>query len=90
MIVIERIAYASMSNIVLLMDEMTILKYLHIIVWKRVKGLNDGFFAVFLGLTTLLTSLTITTVDHISYMTLLLPQFKMLVGNSPYSFEELQ
>ena len=88
-VVVEWIVYTSISNIVLLMDAMTFLKYLHIIVWKRVKGLNDGFLALFLGLTILLTSLTVTTVDHISYKTLLLPPFKMMAGNSPHSFEDL-
>ena len=35
------------------MNEMTILRYLHIIVWKRVRGLDDGFWAFFLSTATI-------------------------------------
>ena len=92
--ILERVGYVMLANIILLTDQMTILKYLHIIVWKRVKGLNDGFLAYFCGFTTLLWSLTITLIDHLPYAmqnrTMHLFQFKMMTGNSPYSFDQIQ
>ena len=92
--ILERVGYVTCTNIILLMDEMTILKYLHIIVWKRVKGLNDEFMAFFCALTTLLWSLTITFIDHhplaMQNGTMHLFQFKMMTGNSPYSFDQIQ
>ena len=50
--ILERVGYVIIANIILLMVQCTILKYLHIVVWKRVKGLNDGFLAYFCGFTT--------------------------------------
>ena len=92
--ILESVGYVICINIILLMDEMTILKYLHIIVWKRVKGLNDGFLAFFCALTTLLWSLTVTFVDHLPFAmqngTMHLYQFKIMTGNSPYSFDQIQ
>ena len=92
--ILERVGYVMLANIILLTDQMTILKYLHIVVWKRVKGLNDGFLAYFCGFTTLLLSLTITLVDHLPFAmqkrTMHLFQFKMMTGNSPYSFDQIQ
>ena len=92
--ILERVGYVICTNIILLMDEMTILKYLHIIVWKRVKGLNDEFMAFFCALTTLVWSLTITFIDHhplaMQNGTMHLYQFKMMTGNSPYSFDHIQ
>ena len=92
--ILESVGYVICTNIILLMDEMTILKYLHIIVWKRVKGLNDEFMAFFCALTTLVWSLTITFIDHhplaMQNGTMHLFQFKMMTGNSPYSFDHIQ
>lgn len=91
MIVIERVGYIVCTNFILLMDQMTILRYLQIVVWKRVKGLNDGFLAVLCGLTTILWSSTICIIDHIPYeKSILLFQLKMMAGNAPYSIDELQ
>ena len=92
--ILESVGYVILSNIILLMDQMTILKYFHIVVWKRVKGLNDEFLAYFCRFTTLLWSLTITLIDHLPFAmqkrTMHLFQFKMMTGNSPYSFDQIQ
>jgi hypothetical protein len=49
MIWIEGFGYIFCSNFFLFMNQMTIFRYLHIVVWKRVKGLDDEFWAFFLS-----------------------------------------
>ena len=65
MILIEYIGYISVSNTILYSNEMTIIKYLHIIVWKRVKGINDEFWAFFLSVVTLSWSTWQCIQEHI-------------------------
>ena len=65
MILIEYIGYISVSNTILYSNEMTIIKYLHIIVWKRVKGINDEFWAFFLSAVTLSWSTWQCIQEHI-------------------------
>ena len=82
MILIEYIGYISASNIILYSNEMTIIKYLHIIVWKRVKGINDEFWAFFLSAVTLSWSTWQCIQEHIpNEMSMYL--FKISSANFP-------
>ena len=61
---IEFFGYILCNNVMLFMNEMTILRYLHIIVWKRVKDLDDEFWAFVLSITTFGVSLWQCIYEH--------------------------
>jgi len=65
MLIFECIGYVSLSNVIMFFNEMTIIKYLHIIVWKRVKGINDEFWALFLSAITMSWSFWQCIQEHI-------------------------
>ena len=76
-------------NTILFFTQMSVFQFLYIVVWKRVKGLNDEFWAAFLIGTTYVMSFWVVLVDHISR--------KMFVGvlmvhtsNSNESFDEIR
>ena len=52
-------------NFVFLFSEMTILQYLYIVVWKRVKEIDDEFWAFFLNIVTVHWSFWITLFEHV-------------------------
>ena len=52
------------SNFVFLITEMTIIRYLYIIVWKRVKEIDDEFWACFLNIVTTFYSSWMTMIEH--------------------------
>ena len=52
-------------NFVFLFTEMTIIQYLHIVVWKRVKEIDDEFWSFLLNIATTSWSLWITLCEHI-------------------------
>ena len=62
---IDFFGYIFCTNFVLFMNEMTILRYLHIVVWKRVRGLDDGFWAFFLSAATIGWSCWQCVFEHI-------------------------
>ena len=64
MIWIEGFGYIFCSNFFLFMNEMTIFRYLHIVVWKRVRGLDDGFWAFFLSAATTGCSCCLYVYEH--------------------------
>ena len=67
MIWVEFFGYVARNNLILFLNEMMFIKYLNIIVWKRVKGLNDSFLECFLSLTTLAWSLCQFVLEHIQF-----------------------
>ena len=54
-------------NTILFFTEMSVFQFLYIVVWKRVKGLNDEFWAAFLIGTTYAVSFWVVLIDHISH-----------------------
>ena len=64
MIWIECFGYILCNNVMLFMNEMMILRYLQIIVWKRVKGVNDSFWASFLTTATISWSIWQCVWEH--------------------------
>ena len=53
------------SNFVFLISEMTIIRYFYIVVWKRVKEIDDEFWACFLNIATTFYSCWMTIMEHI-------------------------
>ena len=89
MIWIECLFCMFFCNALLFFAEMSVLHLLYIVVWKRVKAMNDELWACFLAITTNLVSFWVVLVDHISR--------KMFVGvlmvhtsNSNESFDEIR
>ena len=89
MIWIECLFCMCFCNALLFFAEMSVLHLLYIVVWKRVKAINDELWACFLAITTNLVSFWVVLVDHISR--------KMFVGvlmvhtsNSNESFDEIR
>ena len=89
MIWIECLFCMFFCNALLFFAEMSVLHLLYIVVWKRVKAINDELWACFLAITTNLVSIWVVLVDHISR--------KMFVGvlmvhtsNSNESFDEIR
>ena len=64
MIWVEFLGYIALNNVLLFLNEMTIMKYLNIIVWKRVKGLNDSFWESVMCSVTLAWSSWQCVCDH--------------------------
>ena len=65
MIWVEYFGYIAVCNMIMFLNEMTVIKYLHIVVWKRVRGINDGFWAVTLSGITLCWSCWQCITDHL-------------------------
>ena len=61
---IECFGYILCNNGMLFANEMTILRYLHIIVWKRVKEQDDEFVAAFLSATPVFISVWQCLCEH--------------------------
>lgn len=89
MLWIESFAYIFCANYILFMNEMTILQYLYIIVWKRIRVLDDGFFAFFLSTLTLCWTCCFAIIDHIPTR-LCVHVFKMNTANLPEPFENIR
>ena len=66
MIWIECFSYIAALNFLLFFNEMTVIQVMYIVIWKRVKEINDEFWAVFLSITTTCFSCWITMAEHIS------------------------
>ena len=56
-----------LCNAIFLFSEMSIFQFLYIVVWKRVKTLNDEFLACFLIGTTNAVSVWVVLVDHLPH-----------------------
>ena len=89
MIRIECLSYIAGLNFLFLFNEMTVIQVMYIVVWKRVKEINDEFWAFFLSLTTTCISCCITTVEHISNRIYIFP-LKLHTANLSEPFDEFR
>ena len=89
MIRIEWLSYIAGLNFLFLFNEMTVIQVMYIVVWKRVKEINDEFWAFFLSLTTTCISCWITTVEHISNRIYIFP-LKLHTANLSEPFDEFR
>jgi len=84
---IECFGYIICNNVMLFMNEMTILRYLHIIVWKRVKDIDDGLWALILSNATFGVSIWQSIFEH-SPAEVRMLIFKLSMEYKPGSAEE--
>ena len=89
MIWIECFSYIAALNFLLFFNEMTVIQVMYIVIWKRVKEINDEFWAVFLSITTTCFSCWITTAEHISNELYLFP-LKLHTANLNEPFDEFR
>ena len=89
MIWIECLFCMFICNAILCFAEMSVLHLLYTVVWKRVKDINDEFWACFLISTTTVVSSWVALVDHIPKRMLF---FHLMIhtANSKESFEEIR
>ena len=89
MIWIECFSYIAALNFLLFFNEMTVIQVMYIVIWKRVKEINDEFWAFFLSITTTCFSCWITTAEHISNKLYLFP-LKLHTANLSEPFDEFR
>ena len=89
MIWIECLFCMFCCNALLFFAEMSVFHLLYIVVWKRVKVINDEFWACFLSTSTTLISFWIALVDHIPQR-MFIPSLMVLTANPKESFEEIR
>ena len=89
MIWIECFSYIAALNFLLFFNEMTVIQVMYIVIWKRVKEINDEFWAFFLSITTTCFSCWITTAEHISNELYLFP-LKLHTANLSEPFDEFR
>ena len=89
MIWIECLFCMFCCNALLFFAEMSVFHLLYIVVWKRVKVINDEFWACFLSTSTSLISFWVVLVDHIPQR-MFIPSLMVLTANSKESFEEIR
>ena len=76
-------------NALLFFAEMLVIHLLYIVVWKRVKSIDDEFWACFLISTTSVVSFWVTIVDHIPQRMLIF-NFSIHTADSKESFEQIR
>ena len=76
-------------NALLFFAEMSVIHLLYIVVWKRVKSIDDEFWACFLISTTTVVSFWVTIVDHIPQRMLVF-NFSIHTADSKESFEQIR
>ena len=74
-------------NAILFFAEMSVIHLLYIVVWKRVKSIDDEFWACFLISTTSMVSFWVALVDHIPQRMLVF-NFLIHTADSKESFEQ--
>ena len=89
MIWIECLFCMFCCNALLFFAEMSVFHLLYIVVWKRVKVINDEFWACFLSTSTSLISFWVVLVDHIPHR-MFIPSLMLLTANAKESFEEIR
>ena len=86
MLKIEFFGYVTTTNFIILSNQITAIKYLHIIVWKRVRELNDEFLTFFLSCTSICLSICIWVVEHMkTHHSVILPWFRKYSADFPVS-----
>ena len=76
-------------NALIFFAEMSVIHLLYIVVWKRVKSIDDEFWACFLISTTTVVSFWVTIVDHIPQRMLVF-NFSIHTADSKESFEQIR
>ena len=76
-------------NAILFFAEMSVIHLLYIVVWKRVKSIDDEFWACFLISTTSMVSFWVALVDHIPQRMLVF-NFLIHTADSKESFEQIR
>ena len=89
MIWIECLAYTALSNCILIFDEMAIIQFMYIIVWKRVKGVDDEFWALFLSLATASVSCWMSIVEHLPDKLYIIP-LKLNTANLNETLDDIR
>ena len=89
MIWIECLFCMFCCNALLFFAEMSVFHLLYIVVWKRVKVINDEFWACFWSTSTSLISFWVVLVDHIPHR-MFIPSLMLLTANAKESFEEIR
>ena len=89
MIWIECLAYTALSNCILIFDEMAIIQFMYIIVWKRVKGIDDEFWALFLSLATASVSFWMSIVEHLPDKLYIIPM-KLNTANLNETLDDIR
>ena len=66
-----------------------LLRFLYIVIWKRVRILEDSFWTSYLAAVTYLWAISLTIISkHISPLSMRV--FKIVAKNTPYTFEEIR
>ena len=89
MIWIECLAYTALLNCILIINEMTIIQFMYIIVWKRVKGIDDEFWALFLSLATTSVSCWMSIVEHLPDKLYIIP-LKLNTANLNETLDDIR
>ena len=89
MIWVECFFCVSVCNAVFFFSEMSVLQTLYIVVWKRVKAINDEFCAHFIIITTNVLSFWVVLVDHTPHR-MIVPNLKMHTSNLEETLEEIR
>ena len=89
MVWIESIASIFCANFILFWDQMAIIQFLYIVVWKRFRALDDEFWAFFLFLLTLCWTCSLSIIEHIPNQ-LTTYAFKMNTADLPELFEHIR
>ena len=76
-------------NALIFFAEMSVIHLLYIVIWKRVKSIDDEFWACFLISTTSVVSFWVTIVDHIPQRMLVF-NFSIHTADSKESFEQIR
>ena len=76
-------------NVIFFVTEMTILRFLYIVVWKRVRVFDDGFWTLFISLLTCSWSLCLTIISKYSSQMSLI-WFKINTANLSEDFDDIR
>ena len=76
-------------NAIFFFAEMSVLQTLYIVVWKRVKAINDEFCALFLTITTNVISFWVVLVDHTPHR-MIIPNLMIHTANLEEPLEEIR
>ena len=89
MIWIDGFACIFLHNLIITFDEMTIIQFFYIVVWKRVKRIDDKFWASSISVMTTGVSIWLSFAVHIDE-SLQLRRLKIHTSNLTQEFEELR
>ena len=89
MIWIECFAYTALLNCILIFDQMAIIQFMYIILWKRVKGIDDEFWALFLGLSTASVSFWMSILEHLPDKLYMIP-IKLNTANLNETLDDIR